>query len=315
MTNEQRPSRQLEIAGIVCVALGILVVIFDGGTVMRVLGGIFIAMGAGALIMKAREVRQRQQAEGMADLRAEREALLRQRAQSFDDDRDEAPVAGSAAAAEAARVPTELGPVDADLAAAAGRTLATLTAHRTLRRLDDSEIAMVAAGVSDAGEADISSVLASLEETAGIAAGDPVSLLNKVEQDEEYFAVLIEGFSALSGMRIGIRDLSVEWPEDGVRPRVTRVRAALDVGSHPLELDVKNWTKYLAPAIPVLLARALHNAGAPRRLAAYALEDAWVISLPDDDAELARLNAELGLPDRFDASFRWLDQDEPTEAD
>lgn len=122
MTNEQRPSRQLEIAGIVCVVLGILVVIFDGGAVLRVLGGILIAIGAGALILKARE-------------------------------------------------------------------------------LSDSEIAMVAAGVSDRGEADISSVLASLEETAGTAPGDPVCLPNQVEQDEEYFTGLIDGFSALSGTK------------------------------------------------------------------------------------------------------------------
>lgn len=41
----------------------------------------------------------------------------------------------------------------------------------------------------------------------------------------------------------------------------------------------------------------------------------WVVALPGDDAELARLNEELGLPDRFDASFRWLDSEEPSEAD
>lgn len=174
---------------------------------------------------------------------------------------------------------------------------------------------MVAACVSDRGEADISSVLASLEETAGTAPGDPVCLPNQVEQDEEYFTGLIDGFSALSGTPIGIRDLAVEWPGDGVQPRVTRVRAALDVGAHPLEIDVQNWTKYLAPAFPIVLARALHKAGAPRRLVAYALEETWVVALPGDDAELARLNEELGLPDRFDASFRWLDSEEPSEAD
>ncbi|WP_425310763.1 hypothetical protein AADG42_18955 [Ammonicoccus fulvus] len=220
MTNEQRPSRQLEIAGIVCVVLGILVVIFDGGAVLRVLGGILIAIGAGALVLKAREIRARQQAEGMAELRAELEGFSGVRAERTDDE----PTAVPTTTGVGHHTP-EPGPVDRDLAAAAGRTLATLTAHRALRELSDSETAMVAAAVSDAGVADIPTVLAAIEQTAGLAAGDPVRY---------------PGANAQFGSR---------------------------------------------------------------RAAAYA--DSWVVGITDDDAELARLNDELGLPDRFGASFVW----------
>ncbi|MDO5683173.1 MAG: hypothetical protein Q4G46_10145, partial [Propionibacteriaceae bacterium] len=81
-------------------------------------------------------------------------------------------------------------------------------------------------------------------------------------------------------------------------------------GQEPMrfERDTLIWRKDLSPVVPVRVARALREAGAPRRLAVHWLMAMWVIALADD-SELARVNELLGPPDPdTETSFVWLDE-------
>lgn len=304
MLNES-DRRRILLATLFFFAVGFLALALPGeGLVLRVAGGVAITMalvGLAQLLLH----RRRGSAEGGSPAESAPAA-------GVDGEPNVAPTPPEEWFEEVAAAPE----VDDDAAApgvdgaAIRRTLDALTEAGALRRLTEAETARVIEGAVEAASTDLPILLATIDERAGLRAGDPVSLANDAEEDDEYFRSMIEDFGILAGRPIEIDRLQVDWPAEG---RIITVRADLRIAGRAITLNARSWTKYIAPAFPVRLARALRESGAPRRLAAYTLEDMWVLGLAD--GPLDGLNAAVGLPDPYlGGELVWLDAEEPEEA-
>lgn len=138
----------------------------------------------------------------------------------------------------------------------------------------------------------------------------------QVEQEPDYLGEQAADLARLAGgaVSVAVAEVRQDVPPDGGRRTPTRIR--LVVAGRPLALDYAGTTKDLSTVLHVALSRALHAAGAPRRIA-FLTEDGHLTLTGLTDRDLIGLNAELGLPPSDpggSGGWTWIDETPPYAA-
>ena len=194
------------------------------------------------------------------------------------------------------------------------------------RRVETHLADLVAAGVLASDEVDTAWLLERLAQEGEVDADTVLMVLgerqmrrltfvdSQIEQGPDSVRDQIAELARICGAPVQVQQVEVA----SAQPREVRIQVQLTVDGEEARLDVTSPAKFLAPDLPIGLARAIRGSGGLRKAGLSSGDGAlWIAALPPE-TDLRLLDRHVLADDGWRGpgdTWFWLDESDETESD